>query len=120
MPYASKEKAKEYSKAYHLRTWSKRKAKHKQWRDKRRALLSEWLRDYKSRLFCQICKENHPACLDFHHSDAKTKDGAVANMVVEGYSKENILKEIEKCVVLCKNCHAKEHFRLSSAGLAQW
>lgn len=29
----------------------------------------------------------------------------VSLMVADGYSWENILKEIEKCQVLCANCH---------------
>ncbi|HYK09065.1 MAG TPA: hypothetical protein VEW42_06230 [Candidatus Eisenbacteria bacterium] len=120
MPYADKEKAKAYSHAYHVKTWNKRKARHKKLKNERRTLLANWLREYKSSLSCQKCYENHPACLDFHHIDAKTKDGTVANMVVEGYSKANILKEIKKCVILCRNCHAKEHYQLNNAGLAQW
>lgn len=111
MPYASKERAKEYNHQYFLKNWSKRKAKHKEWKSKRRASLAEWLRIYKEKLFCQNCKENHPATLDFHHIDSKTKDGTIANMVSEGYSTVSILKEINKCIILCKNCHAKEHFK---------
>jgi hypothetical protein len=31
-------------------------------------------------------------------------------MVTSNYSKERIKKEIDKCIVLCANCHRKEHY----------
>jgi predicted HNH restriction endonuclease len=30
-------------------------------------------------------------------------------MIHDGYSKERVIDEIEKCVVLCANCHRKFH-----------
>jgi len=30
-------------------------------------------------------------------------------MVVNGYSKASIREEIERCIVLCANCHRLEH-----------
>jgi len=69
-----------------------------------------WIKKYKKELSCQRCFENHPACLVFHHKDPKSKKGTINRLVRDGYSKEKILKEIEKCEVLCFNCHAKEHF----------
>ena len=44
-----------------------------------------------------------------NHSLRKNKDNAVSNMVAAGYSKERIMKEINKCIVLCANCHRKVH-----------
>lgn len=114
MPYSDKEKAREYNKTYHLRTWLERKAKHKKKKQQRRIELSSWLKDYKLHLVCLHCMENHPACLDFHHLDASQKEGTIGNMISEGYSIRRIQNEISKCIILCKNCHAKEHFRLKS------
>ena len=31
-------------------------------------------------------------------------------MISFGYSKDRIEAEIEKCIVLCANCHRKEHY----------
>lgn len=57
---------------------------------------------------CSRCPENHPACLDFHHiCGNKTKN--VAKMVTEKLSMKTIMQEIAKCIVLCSNCHRKEH-----------
>lgn len=110
MPYATKEKVKEYNKKYHIRTWQARKEKHRILKARRRLQLAVWLRTYKKNLSCVTCNENHPACLDFHHLDKTTKEGTVSNMISEGYSIELVQKEIDKCIILCKNCHAKEHY----------
>lgn len=31
-------------------------------------------------------------------------------MFTTGASKDSIKKELEKCIVLCSNCHRKEHY----------
>lgn len=64
-------------------------------------------------MFCKTCGENHPACLEFHHLDPENKDNDIAYMVNTGYSIARILREIEKCVVLCSNCHRKLHFEMN-------
>lgn len=68
----------------------------------------DWLQVYKSTLSCAQCGESHPACLDFHHN--RDKDSSVADMAWQGFSKDRILSEIAKCVVLCANCHRKIHY----------
>lgn len=45
--------------------------------------------------------------LDFHHLDPSTKTTEVAKL--ESSSYERIQNEINKCVVLCRNCHAEVH-----------
>ncbi len=47
------------------------------------------------------------AAMQFHHKDTSKKDfiiGAVANK-----SWDSIKKEMQKCVLLCANCHMIEH-----------
>ena len=70
----------------------------------------EWYHAYKSTLKCSQCSESHPACLEFHHRDSKTKDKEVSMMLQSTISKEKLMKEIEKCDVLCSNCHKKHHY----------
>lgn len=70
----------------------------------------KWLKEYKSTLKCEVCGESHPACLDFHHRDGDAKIDNVGNMIHD-YSITRVLNEIEKCDVLCKNCHAKLHYK---------
>lgn len=76
----------------------------------RRRELAEWLVDLKEGMACEKCEEDHPGCLDFHHRDPTKKDLDVSQMVHEGFSRESILKEIEKCHVWCSNCHRKHHY----------
>lgn len=61
---------------------------------------------------CVRCGETNPACLDFHHRDPEQKLHSIAKMVTNGYSRENIRAEIEKCDLLCANCHRLEHHSL--------
>ena len=56
---------------------------------------------------CSNCSETDWRCLDFHHVNPQDKDDSVTQLVVNGNSKKRILKEIEKCIVLCANCHRK-------------
>lgn len=58
---------------------------------------------------CQLCGYNR--CLDaleFHHIDPSQKEFSICDYV----SFERFLKEIEKCQLLCANCHREEHWRL--------
>jgi hypothetical protein len=57
-----------------------------------------------------MCPENHPACLDFHHKNPKQKDFEIACAIRQGWTKPRILEEIEKCIVVCSNCHRKLHW----------
>ncbi len=75
----------------------------------RKKRIRQALQDLKETLSCAKCGENHPSCLQFHHPDRKTKEVGVADAVSQGWSIKRILKEIEKCVVLCANCHFKIH-----------
>ena len=63
---------------------------------------------------CAICGYNkHPAALSFDHTNPenkyKTKSGRkvqIADMVKSGrYAWGTIAEEIEKCRILCTNCH---------------
>jgi hypothetical protein len=54
---------------------------------------------------CAICGEKEPCCLDFHH--LRDKEFVVSAGV--DVSKERLFDEIDKCVVLCANCHRKLH-----------
>jgi hypothetical protein len=68
----------------------------------------EWFNEYKKELSCIKCGFNHPAALDFHHRDPSEKEFGISSY--RQRNKEFILKEIEKCDVLCSNCHRIEHY----------
>ena len=46
--------------------------------------------------------------LDFHHLDPKEKEFGISQISAH-MSWDKILPEIEKCVLLCRGCHAIEH-----------
>ena len=112
MPYKDKNKQKEYQKQWSRNKFSnpdrraERKQRRKNIHDEKRKKLAE----YKKTLKCENCGENHPATLDFHHPDPNKKDMAVSKMIAAKKKWEDIEKEINKCMVLCANCHRKLHY----------
>lgn len=61
---------------------------------------------------CQMCGyDKCIAALEFHHLDPTKKDFTIAN---SGHirSFNNIIPELDKCILLCSNCHREEHDRL--------
>lgn len=116
MPILDEAKRRDYQRLYHLKTWSRRKVRYGLLKRKREQNLVNWLREYKKGIICEVCGENYPGCLDFHHKNPEEKDSAVSDLVAKGYGMETILREIKKCVVLCKNCHTKIHDRKFKRG----
>ncbi len=61
---------------------------------------------------CILC--GYSACtaaLEFHHVDPEHKDFQINKRW--SMSKENLLEEIDKCVLLCSNCHRETHWKLA-------
>ena len=58
---------------------------------------------------CQECgyKKNY-AALDFHHLNPKEKD--VNWNTSRHWSWNRLVKELDKCVLVCHNCHAEIHY----------
>lgn len=57
---------------------------------------------------CEKCKLSyHPSAFHFHHKDPTTKQFDWNQLRKQ--STEKVLEEIEKCVLICANCHAVEH-----------
>lgn len=58
---------------------------------------------------CSVCGySDNPASLEFHHQNPENKFMDISTMITQGYSTDKIMNEIEKCVVLCANCHKIE------------
>jgi 5-methylcytosine-specific restriction endonuclease McrA len=58
---------------------------------------------------CQAC--GYDRCieaLEFHHLDPKQKDFGIS---YKGYTRswEKVKEEVDKCVLLCANCHREAH-----------
>ncbi len=72
----------------------------------------EWFTELKKTLSCEHCGEDHPAVLQFHHTDPSKKELGVSDMINQGSSRRRVQNEIAKCDVLCANCHFKLHYNL--------
>ena len=90
----------EYRKTVH-------KSKLKEWGEKCRLKAIQEFIDYKSKLKCSKCDESHISCLEFHHLDPSKKEGLISKM---RSSRKKLKIELEKCIVLCSNCHRKLHY----------
>jgi len=106
MPYKDKEERL----AYRRRWYAKNRDSEKDHVKRRKARIREWFKDHKLSLKCIKCGESHPATIDFHHSHGK-KEKSISKMVADGYSIFRISEELEKCEVLCSNCHRKKHLK---------
>jgi len=88
---------------------NKKKKKLQSQKSRKRAVKRnrKYVEAYKIENPC-TCNETEPCCLSFHHKNGD-KTGNISDMVNRGYSISRIQKEIDKCDVLCLNCHAKLH-----------
>jgi len=78
----------------------------------RKQKIKLYINQYKEANPCK-CGECTPCCLDFHHKDNdRNGDLTISQIVNIGWSLKRIKKELEKCIVLCANCHRKLHFKL--------
>ena len=68
------------------------------------------IENYKASQCCAKCGDNRGYVLDFHHIDPNTKENTIARLVAGTYSLEKVYNEINKCVVLCANCHREFHY----------
>lgn len=74
--------------------------------------------EYQERLggSCQIC--GYMRCqnaLHFHHIDASRKKFTISDAVRKKFTQEEINEEIQKCILVCANCHAEIHAGLVKA-----
>jgi 5-methylcytosine-specific restriction endonuclease McrA len=58
---------------------------------------------------CEECGyDNHPDALDFHHINKEEKNFNVASFTKRNIPFEDVEEEIEKCKILCSNCHRQK------------
>jgi hypothetical protein len=75
---------------------------------KRRKDIKTMALDYKGGK-CEIC--SYDKCitsLDFHHLDPSQKDFGISH---KGHTRswEKVKVELDKCILVCKNCHGEIH-----------
>lgn len=94
--------------SYHCGNGQKQKTLERQ--SKRRQKNKEWVINLKKTLKCINCSESRWWVLDFHHRNPNDKEGSVSRLVRDS-SKKKTKKEIDKCDILCSNCHRDFHYK---------
>ena len=84
---------------------------------KRRA-IKQMLIVYKGGACCHCGYNNCSRALEFHHMDPEGKEFGVSKVLTRSIS--SLKEEVDKCILLCSNCHAEEHQRLYEAGYSQF
>lgn len=75
--------------------------------NKRRTKTKEKCVEYKGGK-CILCSYSKClASLDFHHLDSSKKDFGIGTFLTRSF--ENLKEELDKCVLLCANCHREVH-----------
>jgi hypothetical protein len=105
-PEVKKAKHAEYSKTYYEKHKEKIISKNSV---RRKKIVAEFAA-FKATKSCIKCGESHPATLDFHHTDPQKTDKKVYELAKDGHFWLRIMREIDKCVVLCSNCHRIHHY----------
>ena len=82
------------------------KKKHRSWNTKRRDKYYDMVTAYLHKHPCVDCGEADPIVLEFDHRDPEIKDGEVTKLLSYA-SWDRIVIEMEKCDVVCSNCHRK-------------
>ena len=93
-----------------------RQEENKRKRRRRQKFICELMENLGAK--CSCCGYNEsPEILHFHHvCDRKDKKFTIANAIRtlgRIITKQDVIEEVEKCVLLCPNCHAKEHTEYS-------
>ena len=98
-------------KSYYERNRNDRKEKIREYTRQARERIAEFLVQVKSKGCC-MCPEKEVCCMDMHHLCDKRFN--IADAIRKAVSIEKLQLEVDKCIVLCSNCHRKLH-----AGLIQ-
>lgn len=100
----------EKQKEYHRNRYKNNKTLYQTRANESRIKRVKWLNDYKEKKGCSLCEEKHVACLDFHHTNEDQKNGNVTDFARKKVSMKRLVEEINKCQILCSNCHRKHHY----------
>ena len=114
MPYKDADKQREYQKLWSRRLPKATKQKNRQMFNDRRAGKRAIINEYKQMKGCFKCGIDNPVVLDFHHKDPSQKEINISRLVDGNWSLLRIQKEVDKCEVVCANCHRIIHHEMRS------
>ena len=79
----------------------------------------EFVRAYKKKP-CIDCQKEYPYyVMQFDHLGVKPKISTISKMMRQLPSMEKLIAEIEKCELVCANCHAIRTFKRLNAGMRE-
>ena len=119
VPFKDPEKRREYNKQYHKKHYRRNPEYHKKRVRQRKREIRAWFDEYKKSVSCFRCGLSGAECswlIEFHHRNPTEKRDLVTYMVANGYGKDSILKEIQKCDPVCANCHRRIHYEEKQEG----
>lgn len=77
------------------------------WKKIIRERRKEWINSIRMKTGCCLCHEQDVEVLDFHHFKGEKKEFNITSDWDREI--EKLVNEINKCVVLCSNCHRRVH-----------
>lgn len=64
---------------------------------------------------CADCKKMpHHACMEFHHCNPENKEFSLSSILAQVSAWIRIKNELDKCILLCSNCHQIRHWELNN------
>lgn len=105
MTKIQKEKRNTYQRQWHKEHPEATKKAFDKCRNRMKKERNEYLAKIKSQPCSDCNKQYHPICMDFDHRDRKTKLNSVSKMGWSNNSLQKIKLEIDKCDLVCANCH---------------
>ena len=66
---------------------------------------------------CKKCGEMRPYVLDMHHINPQEKDFSISDAIRLGFFTTKFQEELNKCIILCANCHREFHHLELEQGL---
>lgn len=66
---------------------------------------------------CLKCGLDKPYLLDFHHRNPEEKEGDLVDFS-KGYDLTKFFEELNKCDLLCANCHREFHYLNNSENIS--
>jgi len=103
-PDGRQAQCRECNRQYHYDHWDRHMAQIKQRNRRVTAENKQQMWDYLLEHPCVDCGESDPVVLEFDHLRDKWKN---VTQLLRGHSWETVMAEIEKCEVVCANCHRR-------------
>lgn len=119
-PIVRTKQCKECQKAYNRRHYARNPEMYKSATRRNKAKYVKRNSDYLFGLLaeseCVVCRESDVLVLEMHHDDPDKKEYSISQLVTSGYPLWRVKEEVEKCTILCANCHKRGHYYLDEFG----